>query len=80
MKKIGGYLLAATGLLACPCHLPLTLSVVAAVAGGTSLGAFLLDSTWLLAGVLGAYFVVAVPLGLRLVTRPGWSRAARATY
>lgn len=78
MRRIGGYLLAATGLLARPCHLPITLPVIAAVGGGTSVGAFLIDNTWLLIGVVAAYFVVALLLGSRLIARPESSRAACA--
>ena len=37
--------------LACPCHLPLTLGILATVLGGTALGAVLRDHT-LLAGVI----------------------------
>jgi mercuric ion transport protein len=37
--------------LACPCHLPLTLAILATVLGGTAIGAVLRDHT-LVAGLL----------------------------
>ncbi len=77
MRTLSGFLLMVSGVAACPCHLPLTLSVLAAIAGGTSVGTFLLGNTWLLVGVLGGYFVAALLVGFRLVTRPGPNRSAR---
>ncbi len=42
MKTLGGGALMVTGVLACPCHLPITLPIFAVLAGGTGLGAFLI--------------------------------------
>ncbi len=64
MRRIGGYLLTVTGLLACPCHLPLLAGVLA----GTSLGAWVAGNTGPLFALLGGYFVVAVLVGVRLIT------------
>lgn len=73
MKRIGGYLLLATGFLACPCHLPLTLPLLAAVLGGTTIGASLLDNTGLLALLLGGYFILALLVGFRFLSGPARS-------
>ncbi|MDP9374329.1 MAG: hypothetical protein M3Q65_18130 [Chloroflexota bacterium] len=70
MRRIGGYLLAATGLLACPCHLPLTLPVLAATLGGTALGAALLEHPAVVGTLLTGYFLAAVLVGVRLAAGP----------
>ncbi len=70
MRRIGGYLLLATGFLACPCHLPFALPLLAAVLGGTTIGASLLDNTGLLVALLGGYFILALLVGFRLLSGP----------
>ena len=54
-----------SALVICPCHLPVTLSLVAALLAGTALGAFLLGNVWLVVAIFAAYFVGAFALGLR---------------
>lgn len=68
-NKLGGYALLLTGLVACPCHLPFTLAVAAAVLGGTAAGSFLTENWGVVAIGLGVYFVGALLLGFRLVGR-----------
>ncbi|MER3439536.1 MAG: hypothetical protein C4346_19160 [Chloroflexota bacterium] len=55
MKRV---LLAVSGFLACPCHLPLWLSVL----GGTALGGVLADHRGLMVAAMSAYFVVALAI------------------
>lgn len=66
-NKALGYALAATTLIACPCHLPLTLPVVAGVLGGTAFGAALTAHTGLLVAAATLYFVVALGAALYLL-------------
>jgi mercuric ion transport protein len=56
-----GYLLIASALLTCPCHLP----VLAALLAGTAVGGLLTQHMGLLLVGLTAYFGLALWLGLR---------------
>ncbi len=69
MRSLSGWLLAITGFLACPCHLPLTLPILLALLGGTSLGLFLQQNTGLVIAAATAYFLGALGFGLVLLTR-----------
>ncbi len=69
LRSWSGWILAITGFLACPCHLPLTLPILLAVLGGTSLGLFLQQNTGLVLAVATAYFIGALGIGLVLLTR-----------
>ena len=51
----------------CPCHLPLTLAVLAAALGGTAVGAFLHDHGWVAAIVVSAAWVAGTWRGFHLV-------------
>ncbi|MGK2950198.1 MAG: hypothetical protein ACSLFP_16625 [Acidimicrobiales bacterium] len=53
--------------LACPCHLPLTLGALAAVLGGTALGAVLRDNVWLAGGIIAAAWAAGTARGLWLI-------------
>ncbi len=65
MRNLKGYFLIGSALVACPCHLPITLPFLTALFAGTALGAFLLDNVWLIVAISAAYFVGALVLGLR---------------
>ena len=41
MSNFWGGILAVTGLMACPCHLPITLPLILGLLGGTGLGTFI---------------------------------------
>ena len=45
------------GFVVCPCHLPLTLSLILAVLGGTAFGAFIAQNTYVLYLFFGAWFL-----------------------
>ncbi|MFQ5895494.1 MAG: mercury resistance protein [Nitrospinota bacterium] len=66
-RTLGGYFLLATGILACPCHLPLLLIFL----GGTVLGAFLRENLLILVPALFIYFFVAIIWGLKLLNKGG---------
>lgn len=68
-SRILGSLLAGTALLACPCHLPLTLPLLLAVLGGGSLGTVLTANTGLIVAAGGLYFVGALVAGFVLLSR-----------
>lgn len=59
-RTIGAYFLGATALVACPCHLPLTLPLLMAVLGGTSIGVLLSDNPLLVVVGASAYFALAL--------------------
>ncbi len=63
MRHIGGAVLAVTGVLACPCHLVVTLPLLAGLLAGTALGGFLTTHTGLVYLGAGIYFVGALLLG-----------------
>jgi len=51
----------------CPCHLPLTLGILATVFGGTAAGAVLRDHIWVAGAVITAAWVAGTWRGFRLV-------------
>lgn len=76
LQKFGGYALGATALVACPCHLPLTLPLLSALLAGTSLGALLSASPQFV--VIGAtgYFVVGLLGAIALLGGPATTAGA----
>lgn len=55
--------------LLCPCHLPITLAVLASVLAGTSFGVVLRDHAWVAGTVISAAWVVGTGYGLGLIRR-----------
>lgn len=51
----------------CPCHLPLTLGVLAVILGGTALGAVLRDHALLAGAALAAGWAAGTWRGFRLI-------------
>jgi MerR family regulatory protein/MerE protein len=66
MRRIGGVLLTVTGFLACPCHLIITLPLLASLLAGTALGSFLTHNTGLVFTFASVYFIVALVLVRRM--------------
>lgn len=66
MASLKGYLMILSALVFCPCHLP----IYGALLAGTALGATLTDNSGLLFPVMALYFVGAVFLAVRWMTRP----------
>ncbi len=73
-KRALGYALAATALVACPCHLALTLPLALTALGGTALGAALTAHTGLLVVAATAYFVAALAAAVYLLNRASKER------
>ncbi len=63
MRRVSGVLLTVTGFLACPCHLIITLPLLASLLAGTALGSFLTRNTGLVFTSASVYFIVALALG-----------------
>ncbi len=63
MRRIGGVVLTVTGLLACPCHLIVTVPLLLSLLAGTAVGSFLSRTTGLVYIGATIYFVVALALG-----------------
>jgi len=63
MRRIGGVMLTVTSFLACPCHLIITLPLLASLLAGTTLGSFLTRNTDLVYAFASIYFIVALALG-----------------
>jgi hypothetical protein len=55
--------------LLCPCHLPLTLGVLATVFAGTSVGAVLRDHAWVAGTIITTAWVLGTVYGFRLLRR-----------
>lgn len=55
--------------LACPCHLPVTLGILAAVLGGTVLGGVLHDHAVLAGAIVTAVWLAGTGRGLWLIRR-----------
>ena len=70
MRRMGGVVLTVTGVLVCPCHLIITLPLLASLLSGTSLGSFLSHNTGLVTTFAGVYFVVASVVGYWFVFGP----------
>jgi hypothetical protein len=64
--------------LLCPCHLPLTLGILATVLAGTSAGAVLRDHTWVAGGIITVTWLVGTGYGFRLIRRSQRSGGACA--
>jgi len=62
--------------LLCPCHLPLSLGVLAAVLGGTALGAVVRDHAWVAGTIITATWVLGTGYGLRLIRQADRSGGA----
>jgi hypothetical protein len=53
----------------CPCHLPLTLGLLAATFGGTTLGVIVRDHAWVAGAILSASWIAGTWYGFRLLHR-----------
>ncbi len=59
----------AVSFLFCPCHLPLTLGLLASVLGGTAIGGLLRDHGWLAAAVIAVTWLAGTARGLIWIRR-----------
>jgi hypothetical protein len=63
MRRLSGAGLMVSGVMACPCHLIVTLPVLVGLLAGTTLGDVLTHHTGLIYTGTGLYFVGALALG-----------------
>ena len=69
MSRVWGGVLAVTGFVACPCHLPLTLPLILGVLGGTGIGSFIGANTNWVYGIATGYFIAGIGVGWYLLMR-----------
>ena len=69
MSNIWGGVLAVTGFIACPCHLPFTIPLFLGILGGTGAGGFVAANINLVYGFATGYFVLGVGVGVYLLNR-----------
>ncbi len=69
MSRVLGGVLAVTGVVACPCHLPITLPLVLGILGGTGVGTFIGANQGLIYGIFTAYFIGGLGVGIYLLNR-----------
>src|SRR5207245_1642732 len=74
MRRMSGIVLTVTGILACPCHLIVTLPLLTSLLVGTRLSSFLKQNTGLVIIFAGIYFVLALALGYWLLFSPKRSK------
>ncbi len=65
--RIGGFLAAGLALIACPCHLVLTLPLLLSVTAGTAVGAFLEQNFYVVIAVSIIVFFGGLILAIRLL-------------
>jgi mercuric ion transport protein len=66
-RTIPGWFLAVTGLLACPCHLVITLPLAAALLSGTALGGWIAGHQGAIFVGASIYFIGALAAGATLL-------------
>jgi hypothetical protein len=62
-----GWFFLVSGVLACPCHLPLTFGLLSFLLAGTALEAFLAHNFFWLVLAAAIYFVAALAIGWNLL-------------
>ena len=67
---IKGYLMGGIALIACPCHLPITLPILVALTAGTAFSTWLSNNFFTIAGVLTVVFVGSLVLSFRWIGKP----------
>lgn len=74
-RKVGGAVAGVLALIACPCHLPVTLALLAGAAGGSSFAAALTQNPAVVFGVATVLFVGLGWLAIRWITSDSGSGA-----
>jgi mercuric ion transport protein len=69
-STIKGYVMGGIALIACPCHLPITLPILVALTAGTAFSVWLSNNFIAIAGILTVIFVGALVLSFRWIGKP----------
>ncbi|MHB8624693.1 MAG: hypothetical protein ACYDBJ_06395 [Aggregatilineales bacterium] len=64
IRSIRGYVSVGVGIIACPCHLPITLPLILSLTAGTVFSAWLAAHTALVYGLSALIFIGAIMLGI----------------
>jgi|GEM_PF-3887912 hypothetical protein len=75
-RRVSGWFFTVTGLLACPCHLVVTLPLVVALLGGTALGGWMAAHEGAITIGASIYFVGALAVGATLLLVGGGKHAS----
>lgn len=70
MTTLKGLLATAVALVVCPCHLPLTLPLALGLLGGSAVGLWLAQNTWLVWLAATGLFIGFLGLGFYWLTKP----------
>jgi len=76
-RRLAGYVLAASAVVACPCHLALTLPLLLALVGGTVLGGVLTQHPGLVLAAATLYFLAAAAGAYALLSAKSHARFDR---
>lgn len=74
-QRIKGYVAGAIALIACPCHLPLTLPLLIGLTAGTALGSWLAGNYLTVFIISAAIFIVGLILSFRWLGSQTLSRS-----
>lgn len=69
MNSVKRAVLVTSGIISCPCHLPLVLPLLAVALAGTTVGTFVQDHMWGIGIAVTLYFVFVVLYALKNWTR-----------
>ncbi|MBI3159443.1 MAG: thioredoxin family protein [Chloroflexi bacterium] len=64
-----GWISVAIGVIACPCHLPITLPIALSLTAGTVAGAWITNNTLLIGGVFTVLFLGGLGLGFHWLSK-----------
>ena len=70
MTKIKAYIASVVALIACPCHLPLTLPLLISLTAGTVFSAWLVQNTILVGLISTVAFIGGLALAFRWFNQP----------
>lgn len=67
---IKGYVAGVVALIACPCHLPITLPLLITLTAGTAFSTWLADNKLLVGGISTVIFLGGIALALKWFNQP----------
>lgn len=70
IRSVRGYLSIGIGIVACPCHLPLTLPLLLGLTAGSAFSAWLAAHTALVYGLSTLIFISGIAMGISWLSSP----------